>query len=306
MTYRFSKSSILVCSLWSLVAYSGCSSQPLSQQPSQAADHTPEKIIDAHIHTRFSGKLESNSGIPVTKEQLLAEMREAGVVGAISLEGSDGKDYGVDLSPQGVIRCAGVGKKVDVARIEKGLRSGFYRCLKIYLGYIYQYANDLNYLPAYKLAEKYDVPVIFHTGDTYDIDGKLKYSDPLTIDEVAVEHRKVTFVIAHCGNPWIQSAAEVAYKNPNVYLDGSAFLVGNLRGKDPNTIKKAMVDPLAWIFAYLEDPKKLMFGSDWPLVGIKLYVDAFKQAIPKEHWSAVFHDNAVRVFRLDKVMPASH
>jgi len=43
-----------------------------------------------------------------------------------------------------------------------------------------------------------------------------------------------------------------------------------------------------------------MFGTDWPLVSIKPYVEAHKRAIPKEHWRAVFHDNAVRVFKLQK------
>ena len=41
-----------------------------------------------------------------------------------------------------------------------------------------------------------------------------------------------------------------------------------------------------------------MFGTDWPLGSIKHYVQAYKRAIPKEHWKAVFHNNAVRVFKL--------
>ena len=40
-----------------------------------------------------------------------------------------------------------------------------------------------------------------------------------------------------------------------------------------------------------------MFGSDWPLNDIAAYVRAFKRAIPEEHWRAVFHDNAARVFK---------
>ena len=38
----------------------------------------------------------------------------------------------------------------------------------------------------------------------------------------------------------------------------------------------------------------MMFGSVWPLVAVKPY----KRAIPKEHWRAVFHDNAARVFKI--------
>ncbi len=48
-----------------------------------------------------------------------------------------------------------------------------------------------------------------------------------------------------------------------------------------------------------------MFGSDWPLVEMKSYAEAYQRAIPREHWPAVFHDNAVRVFRLERARGAS-
>ena len=63
-------------------------------------------------------------------------------------------------------------------------------------------------------------------------------------------------------------------------------------------VETYVVRPIAWVFGYIEDPTKLMFGSDWPLVSMKPYVEAYKRAIPREHWKAVFHDNAVRVFKL--------
>jgi hypothetical protein len=254
-------------------------------------------IIDAHTHTDFSGKPEKTSGLPVTQEEYFKEWRRAGVVAAIAHSSSETEEP-PDLRDKNVIDCMGVSARPNVSLIEAGLRSGRYACIKIYLGYVHQYAYDRNYEPAYQLAEKYDVPVVFHTGDTYSTQAKLKYADPLTIDEVAVDHPKVRFVIAHCGNPWIESAAEVAYKNPNVYLDGSAFLIGNLDRVPRARVDRYVVKPLAWVFGYLEDPTKLMFGSDWPLTDIASYVKAFKHAIPREHWQAVFYDNARRVFKL--------
>ncbi|MFY9610410.1 MAG: amidohydrolase family protein [Blastocatellia bacterium] len=254
-------------------------------------------IIDAHTHTDFSGKLDKNRGVPITQKQYFEEWRRAGVVGAISHSPAGG-DPGPDLRAQNVMSCVGIDAQPNVPFIEDGLRSGRYGCIKIYLGYVYQYAYDKNYQPVYELAEKYDVPVVFHTGDTDSSQAKLKFADPLTIDEVAVDHPKVRFVLAHSGNPWIESAAEVAYKNPNVYLDGSALLIGNLDRMPRGKVDEYVVRPLAWVFGYLEDPGKLMFGSDWPLTDINSYVKAFKRAIPREHWKAVFHDNAVRVFRL--------
>jgi len=184
--------------------------------------------------------------------------------------------------------------------LDQALTSRKFRCIKIYLGYVYQYANDPAYHPAYRLAAKHGVPVVFHTGDTYSSNGKLKYSDPLTIDEVAVDFPNVTFVIAHAGNPWIQSAAEVAYKNPNVYLEASALLIGDLAAEPKAKIDTYIVKPLSWVFGYIEDPTKVMFGTDWPLTGMATYIDAYKKAIPPEHWAAVFHDNAARVFQLNQ------
>jgi predicted TIM-barrel fold metal-dependent hydrolase len=142
------------------------------------------------------------------------------------------------------------------------------------------------------------VPVVFHTGDTDSTKAKLKYADPLTVDEIAVDHPKVRFVIAHAGNPWIESAAEVAYKNPNVYLDLSAFLTGDLTERDPAVVEEYVTKPIRWIHGYVEDPKKLMFATDWPVAHVVGYVAAVKRAIPAKDWPAVFHDNAVRVFKL--------
>ncbi len=262
-----------------------------------ATEEEPLAIIDAHTHTHFTGKPEQTSKIPDTREQYFKDMKEAGITGAVSHTRQDGSDY-VDLRKYNVVSCAGTGARVDVKRIEAGLKDGRYGCIKIYLGYVHQWAYHKNYEPAYRLAEKYKVPVVFHTGDTYSVKGKLKFADPTTIDEVAVDHRNVNFVIAHCGNPWIESAAEVAYKNPNVYLDGSAFLIGDLTQAPKDKVDTYLVKPLSWVFGYLEDPTKLMFGTDWPLTNMTSYVAAFKRAIPKEHWKAVFHDNAARVFKL--------
>ena len=248
-------------------------------------------IIDAHVHTRFE-KSEQ-------REQLLREMNQSGVVGAVSHTGDNGRRGYEDLKKYGVIHCFGIGENFGAAEhraLEQGLASGKFSCIKIYLGYIPRYAYDPVYAPAYRAAEKHRVPVVFHTGDTLDRDGLLKYADPLTIDEVSVRHRKVNFVIAHCGNPWIESAAEVAYKNPNVYLDGSALLIGDLSRMPQSQVDEYVVRPLRWIFGYLEDPSKLMFGTDWPLTPVAGYLEAFKRAIPREYWRAVFHDNAVHVF----------
>jgi len=74
-------------------------------------------------------------------------------------------------------------------------------------------------------------------------------------------------------------------------------LTGDFTKMPKEKVETYVVQPIAWIFGYVEDPTKLMFGTDWPLTPMKAYVDAYKRAIPRQYWSAVFHDNAVRVFK---------
>lgn len=258
----------------------GCASAP-----------QPLAIIDVHTHPEFDGD--------TTAADFDAQRAKAGVVLAIGILHSDDGVLPAERASN-TIYCAGVRERPDVAGLERGLQSRDYRCIKIYLGYTHQYAYDPAYEPVYALAEKYDVPVIFHTGDTDSTRAKLKYADPLTIDEVAVDHPRVTFVIAHLGNPWIQSAAEVAYKNPNVYLDGSALLLGDMSKLPRDQVERYVVEPISWAFGYVENPEKLMFATDWPLADIPAYAAAFRRAIPRQYWQQVFHDNAVKVFRLDR------
>jgi hypothetical protein len=244
-------------------------------------------IIDAHVHGDGA-------------EDRLDELRGSQVVADRALVGV------VVHLPQGVSEpgrvpsnarwCAGVGAEPDTLAIARALEAKRVSCLKIYLGYVPRWASDPAYTPLYRLAARYRAPVVFHTGDTSDPDALIKYADPITVDEVAVAHRDVTFVIAHCGNPWIQSAAEVAYKNPNVMLECSALMTGSVDEIAPEVRERYVVDAIRWVFGYVEDPTKLMFGTDFPLVEIGPYVRAYQEAIPREHWDAVFYDNAARVF----------
>lgn len=110
---------------------------------------------------------------------------------------------------------------------EEALRNGKIVGFKVLSGYSHFYPQDKVYHKFYELAVKYDVPVMFHTGDLNDPEGLTlaKYSHPLHLDEVAVKFRKMKIIIAHLGNPWIRDAAFVINKNPNVYADLSGFLL---------------------------------------------------------------------------------
>ena len=268
----------------------GCAYFTRDQEPANL------KIIDAHIHTHFSGDRDEDSGVLDSEESLLDEMKANNVVGAVAHTNRTQSDY-KDLKKHNIIHCYGSGAKPDIRKLDIDLKNNKYGCIKIYLGYVRQYPNDPHYLPLYKLAEKYNVPVVFHTGDTYAKDALLKYAEPLSIDEVAVTYPNINFVIAHLGNPWVETAAEVVYKNSNVYADISAFLIGDLSKRSPADIEEYVVKPIRWTFHFCENPKKLMFGTDWSLTHMKPYIEAVKKAIPREHWNDVFYNNAKMVFK---------
>lgn len=278
-----------------LLGVCAASCAPAGDRP---ADAVRPGILDAHLHTTFTGEPYPLSGIPYSEEELRLQMARAGVVGGVAHTDT----LGAGTSPPGaaIIRCRGVGAHVDTLVVDAALATAEFGCLKVYLGYAHRRADDPGYDPLYRLAARHRVPVVFHTGDTADPDARLEYAHPLAIDAVAVRHREVSFVIAHAGYPWVETAAEVTYKNPNVYLEGSAFLAGDLREYPEETVETLVVRPLRWIFLYLEDPRKMIFGSDWPVSEIDAYVSAYARAVPREHWQDVFHDNAARVFGLER------
>jgi predicted TIM-barrel fold metal-dependent hydrolase len=245
-------------------------------------------IIDAHSH------FEDTSPTP----KMLEEFSKNGVVGAVVHAHRTRKAPVIPKrGPVAFAVCAAVVPGASVDAIARDVEAGRYQCLKIYLGYVSKRPSDPFYQPFYALADSRHLPVVFHTGDTYDKGAEVKYADPLGVDEVAVAFPRVTFVIAHLGNPWIQSAAEVIYKNDNVYGDLSALMLGDVGKKEDEALQELLIKPIHWAYLYVENPKKLLFGTDWPLVDIRSYIDAVKRAIPEKSWEDVFYRNALRVFK---------
>lgn len=166
---------------------------------------------------------------------------------------------------------------------------------KIYGGYYHFYLTDKVYAPVFELAAKYDMPVTFHSGDTFSEEALLKYAHPLIGDEVAKMYPNTTLILAHMGNPWIIDGAEVAYRNPNVYVDISGLYVGE-------NLARVKEDPEVLGFHRLaikliHNYDKVLYGSDWPLTPMADYIDFIKKIIPEPQWPKVFHDNALQVFK---------
>ena len=186
-------------------------------------------------------------------------------------------------------------------RVEAVLATGRVRALKVYLGYLHYPPDHAGYRPYYELAERFRLPVVFHTGDTYSFAAKLRFAVPLLVDDVAVDHRKVNFVLAHLGNPWLIDAAEVVYKNCNVWADLSGLIVGDETAftapERQETLEEAR-SAVAKAFRYAERPNRFLYGSDWPLAPMVAYRKFIAAAIPEVFQPQVFEENAGLLFKI--------
>jgi uncharacterized protein len=167
--------------------------------------------------------------------------------------------------------------------------------LKLYPGYEPFYPNDDRLTPVYRLAAETGVPVMVHCGDTYTAKGKVKYSHPLNIDDVAVDHPDVNFLICHLGNPWVRDTMEVVYKNANVYTDISGLVLGNFSDR----FEKFMHKQLKEMLIYGAEPEKCLYGTDWPISSMETYLDFMESLdIPEKDKEKMFFENAVKLYNL--------
>ena len=188
----------------------------------------------------------------------------------------------------------------DLDAILPGVKEGKVKGLKIYPGYEPFFPNDPKLEPAYAFAKEHGLPVMVHSGDTYTPKGKLKYSHPLHIDELAVDHPDVAFVICHIGNPWMRDTMEVLYKNANVYTDFSGLVLGDFEDRFESYMHKQVQEMLL----YGVQPEKCLYGTDWPIASMESYLDFMgEMKIPVRDRRLMMYENAIRLFKLPIELP---
>ena len=183
----------------------------------------------------------------------------------------------------------------DLEELRSLLQEGAIKGLKLYPGYEPFYPSDEKLTPVYALAEEFDVPVMIHTGDTYSPSGKVKYSHPLNIDEVAVDFPRVKFVICHLGNPWLRDCMEIVYKNDNVYADISGLVLGDFSDRFEEYMRKQLQEMLLWGM----NPAKVLFGTDWPISSMESYLKFMDELrLPPKDKRLMLAENASALFRI--------
>ncbi len=125
-----------------------------------------------------------------------------------------------------------------------------FRGLKLYPTYSYYYPNDRMLYPVYAEAQALGIPVMCHTGSSVFPGARLKYGDPLYLDDVAVDFPDLVLFITHSGRPfWYDRSYALTRLHPNVYID--------IAGLPPRKL-------LEYFPELPRIADKIVFGSDWP------------------------------------------
>lgn len=150
--------------------------------------------------------------------------------------------------------------------------------------------NDESFYPLWASLEELGLPAIFHTGQNGMGAGlpggrgiKLRYSNPLLLDDVAADFPQLAVIMAHPSVPWQDEAISIATHKENVYID--------LSGWSPKYFPESLVSAGKRILSH-----KLLFGTDFPLITPDKWLEAFASLpFSKEVQQAILKDNAARI-----------
>jgi predicted TIM-barrel fold metal-dependent hydrolase len=153
--------------------------------------------------------------------------------------------------------------------------------------------NDPQFYPLYAEIESLGVPALFHTGQTGIGAGapggggiRLKYSNPMFVDDVAADFPGMPIILAHPSFPWQDEALSVATHKPQVYID--------LSGWSPKYFPPQLVQ---YANSLLQD--KVLFGTDYPLLTPERWLADFdKLPIKESVRPKILKDNAARLLGL--------
>ncbi|QDL92794.1 amidohydrolase [Paroceanicella profunda] len=152
------------------------------------------------------------------------------------------------------------------------------------------YPNDRMAYGLYEAIVEEGGVCLFHTGQTGVGSGmpggmgmRLKYSNPMYLDDVAVDFPDMKIILAHPSFPWQEEALSVAQHKPNVYID--------LSGWSPKYFPKILVQYANSILR-----KKMLFGSDWPVITPDRWLADFEKIdIREEVRPLILKENARRL-----------
>lgn len=149
--------------------------------------------------------------------------------------------------------------------------------------------------PLYEVIAEYQLPAIFHSGHSGIGSGmrcggglRLQNSNPMLLEDVAIDFPDMQIVVAHPSWPWQDEAISLAMHKPNIWID--------LSGWSPKYFPPQLVQ---YANTLLKD--RVLFGSDFPLITPERWMKDFEEAgFRDEVKPLILKDNAMRLLRLGK------
>jgi hypothetical protein len=156
------------------------------------------------------------------------------------------------------------------------------------------FPNDRLAYPLYEVIAEAKLPALFHTGHSGMGTGmpggggiRLKYGNPMYVDDVAVDFPDMPIILAHPSWPWQDEALSICLHKPQVYID--------LSGWSPKYFPPQLVQ-----FANTQLKHKMLFGSDFPLIKPDRWLEDFAKAdFRDEVRPLILRENAIRLLGLD-------
>lgn len=156
------------------------------------------------------------------------------------------------------------------------------------------FPNDVRHYPLWEEAQKQNLPILFHGGMAANGAGtpggmgtKLKYAQPIHLDDVAADFPYLNIICAHPTWPWTAESLAIARHKLNFYID--------LSGWAPKYFPDELVQQVNTL---LQD--KALFGSDAPAIPLDRWLSEFEELnIKPEVRQKIMLDNAKKLFKLD-------
>ncbi|HZQ28209.1 MAG TPA: amidohydrolase family protein [Acidimicrobiales bacterium] len=171
------------------------------------------------------------------------------------------------------------------ARFEAAIAAGA-RGLKVHPATYQLPPNDRALYPLYEVAERLRVPVLVHVGSSVFPGAKMRFCDPLLVDEVAADFPDLLLICAHAGRGfWTSQVYSLVRMRQNVWME--------LSGLPPKRLPE-------WFPELDRVRDKVVWGTDWPSSPPPSRLIAQMAELPYEAATieAVMWGNAARLFGL--------
>jgi predicted TIM-barrel fold metal-dependent hydrolase len=153
--------------------------------------------------------------------------------------------------------------------------------------------NDRAVYPLYEVIAEAKLPAVFHTGHSGIGTGmpggggiRLKYGNPMLVDDVAVDFPDMPIILAHPSWPWQDEALSICLHKPQVYID--------LSGWSPKYFPPQLVH-----YANTLLKRKVLFGTDYPLLTPERWLADFEKIdVRPEVRPLILKENAVELLKL--------